>query len=299
MTQVALAIAAIVAMGYGKDKCPFCGGDEHDFDSKKGDDTEKVVSKPEQLNCSMSGGSSDRRGNGEGGAGKYAYTIAKHHLISAKQCYAKLPPLVRMGSLVGYDVNDPENGIGLPTTHFTLKYPDANGKKYGSLSDLDKESVAFALMEELKAQWHVGHHSFTYSIPFEDQDSGSSTNEDWGDEVESKETVGHETGYDVQVLAKLIDLMLLLFNNDQPICKAPDVSEDVKKKFIKISDEIREDLEKFQTVPSQSKLYVSQKAYDYAKLSRSGQVKRQGDDSSEADVPDDPSTSRPKKRQRR
>ena len=298
MTQVALGIAALVNKGYSDDKCPFCGGAEHEFPSKKDRETTKVVSKPEQLACSMSGGANDRRGNDQCGSGQYAYTLARHHLISAKQCYAKLSPLVRMGSLVGYDVNDPKNGIGLPTTHYTLKYPKTGGRKYGDLGEADKETVAFAIMKELKAQWHVGHHSFAYQIPFENQDSGSAAKEDWGDEVDNKEPVGHETGYDVQIISKLIDLMLLLFNNKQPICKEQDVSNDVKQKFIEVSDDIRTDLEKFQTDPSQSKLYVSQKAYDYAN-SGDRAAKRTISEISGGDEPDPPSTSRPKKKQRR
>lgn len=266
------AIAALGAKGYAEDKCPFCGEDPHDFLSKKGNDTKKVVSKPKQLACSMSGGKLDSRSNTTSSSGPYPYTLAKHHLISAKQCYAKLPPLVRMGSLVGYDVNEPPNGIGLPTTHYTLKYPDISGVKYGALEEDDKKEYAFALMGELKAQWHVGHHSFEYNLPFEKQKSPSS--DDWGDEVDDKTTVGHETGYDTQVLRMLIDLMNQLFKAETLFCDNEDKSEVIKEKFNKISEDIRTDLEKFKTNPADSKLFVSRKAYDYAEERRPAEAKR-------------------------
>lgn len=301
MSQIGEKVSVIVAKGYNKNKCPFCGEDEHDFPSKKDEPTEAVVSIPEHLKCHMSGGKRDRRGNDSCALGQYAYTFAKHHLISAKQCYAKVKPLVRMASSVEYDVNAPPNGIGLPTTHFSLKYPDAGGSKYGSLSQPNKTVVANALMKELGAQWHVGHHSFVYNIPFEDQKS-SPASENWGDEVDDLVQVGHQTGYDSQIILKLLDLMLLLFDPDAPICKEDDVSEDIKKRLDDISEEIRKDLEKFQTSePWQSKLYVSQKAYGYATDLRKGSLARTSSSANLAsdDEPSPASASRPAKRARR
>jgi hypothetical protein len=95
-----------------KEKCPFCPDKNlKDCKAKKQNPVMKVVSKPNQLACAPL----TQKGN-------YSYTTAKHHLISAKQCYAKLKRLVRMGSMAKYDINDPPNGIALPTVANNLRY---------------------------------------------------------------------------------------------------------------------------------------------------------------------------------
>ena len=123
--------------------CPFCPNKNlDDCKSKKQDPVKEVVSKPSQLGCTPLTQK-----------GEFSYTTAKHHLISAKQCYAKIDRLVQMGSMAKYDINDPPNGISLPTVANNLRYTvgDKQNVKYGKLSDKEKKTVAFGVMEAEKA----------------------------------------------------------------------------------------------------------------------------------------------------
>jgi len=53
-----------------------------------------------------------------------------------------------MGSMAGYDINDPPNGIALPTVANNLRYTVGGTvkKKYGKLSPDEKKQVSFAVM---------------------------------------------------------------------------------------------------------------------------------------------------------
>ena len=98
--EVAEGTKAVVAAGYTDEGCPFCGEkplhDSETADKKKM--TDKVKSVPSDLGCKIIDGKSTtpKRSDGD-----LPFTMARHHLISAKQCYAKLKPLVRMASSVG------------------------------------------------------------------------------------------------------------------------------------------------------------------------------------------------------
>jgi len=272
MTEVAELVAvAIPSMDQDDElKCPFCRKKPigHDEEKPKEVDDE-VVSKPSQLACENSsswGGSGlpVRRKTGD-----LPYTIALHHLISAMQCYAQVKPLVRMGKLTGYDINDPPNGIGLPTTHHTLKYPDKHGspQKYGDLEEpAGKQEVAFALMKELGAQWHVGHHSFAIVVPRKDAD----TWQDRGADGQSQEDFPHETGYDVLIVSRLLQL---LKSFPESFCEQENRDDTFKKDMDDISAEIKAKLEKFNgksgAKPADSSpFFVSMMAYNFSNIAK-------------------------------
>ena len=109
----AVAVANI-ADEKADDKCPFCQKkpEGHATDKPK-EVNDKVTSVPSSLNVDIGGRKT----------GDLPYTSAAHHLISAMQCYARIRRLVRMGNMVGYDINAPKNGIGLPTTHLDAEVP--------------------------------------------------------------------------------------------------------------------------------------------------------------------------------
>ncbi len=191
------AVNAANAVDASKDDlCPFCHEKPigHATDTPEAVD-DNVVSVPADLGCEIR-----RRKDGD-----LPYTTAQHHLISAMQCYARIRQLVRMGNMLGYNINCKENGIGLPTTHYTLTYPDGGGrKKYGDLDDPEgKKRIAFALMKELGAQWHVGHHAFTITVPKTNVDSWK----DGGTDEQDENDYGHETQYDVEIISMLLALL--------------------------------------------------------------------------------------------
>ena len=227
------------------DKCPFCYKAVHAFPTKKEEPTAEVESKPSQLKCAML----------LPRVGGWKHATAKHHLISAMQCYARVRRLVRMASLVGYDVNDPPNGIGLPTVANNIKYSLAGGtlQKFGAFEPQGKKQIAFGVMEQAKAQWHVGHHAFTVEIP-----------DDWAEE-RNKSDSGHTVSYDesvIKLLLKLMDAWIAL-----PICEEEeDKSSKLKADMDAISAEIRTKLNMFSSAnPSASfPFFVSRLAFEFA-----------------------------------
>ena len=108
-----------------------------------------------------------------------------------------------MGNMVGYDINNPNNGIGLPTTHYSLTYLDGTErKKYGDLDDPGKKRVSDALMRELGAQWHVGHHAFAVVVPKKDADTFQSG----GADEKNEDDYPHETQYDKLIIQRLLTI---------------------------------------------------------------------------------------------
>jgi hypothetical protein len=237
------------------DKCPFCHKKPKGHATDKPEEVnDEVTSKPDALECDIK-----RRADGN-----LPYTTAAHHLISAIQCYKQIRRLVRMGNMVKYDINAKKNGIGLPTTHWKLKYPEG-GKllKYGDLEEPEgKRKVAFALMKELGAQWHVGHHAFDVQVRKGDYESWK----DNGAEENNDADMPHETSYDALIIGKLFDLL-----NKVPtdLCEDPKKDDEFKQRMDKISDEIRTQLDKFNcqngAKPADSSpLFVSMRAYEYS-----------------------------------
>jgi len=245
MTEIGEKIA-VLNMADKKEKCPFCPNKNlSQCKSKKEELDTKVVSKPNQLACAPLISK-----------GEHSYTTAKHHLISAKQCYAKLKRLVRMGALAKYDINDPPNGIPLPTVANNLRYTlgSSTEKKYGQLNAAEKKAVAFSVMSVEKAQWHVGHHAVQVELA-----------EGWANEEQNVPwRRGHLVSYDNEVIKKLIKLMSTFKNQDDCDEKKPDK---FKQKMDKLSSEIKGKLNAFKgpTPSSSSPFFVSQLAADFAK----------------------------------
>lgn len=254
MTELAELVAMDMSNAADLDKdlmCPFCHEEpvgHHNEDGPQ-ETNDKVKSVPRSLKCDKK-----KRKSGE-----LPFTTAQHHLISALQCYARIRRLVRIGNLVGYDINAPKNGIGLPTTHHTLTYPeDRKQKKYGDLND--KRKVAFALMEDQKAQWHVGHHAFEVDL--------SKLNKDlWdrgGADESADDDTGHMASYDVKVIGLLLDLLTSF--QSVKLCEEEDPGEKFKADMDKISSLIKGKLNMFASGrPGESKpFFVSRMAFDYA-----------------------------------
>lgn len=248
-----------------EDKCPFCNKEPVGHATKKPEDVnDEVKSVPSALKCDASswrGASGAHRSSGD-----RPYTLAQHHLISAIQCYAQVRRLVRMGNMVGYDINNPKNGIGLPTTHWRLKYPQGGEKvKYGDLSDDGKQSVAFALMRELGAQWHVGHHAFDVSVS---QAALDSWQEKGADELD-QDDVPHEVSYDALIIGRLLQL---LKSFPEEMCTDEDRDSKFKSGMDELSEDIKSHLSKFNgsdgAKPGDSSpLFVSMQAYRFAEAS--------------------------------
>lgn len=167
---------------------------------------------------------------------------------------------------MGYDINNPNNGIGLPTTHWTLKYPDGGVlKKYGDLDDsVGKKRVADALMQELGAQWHVGHHAFAVTVPKTDVDSFQVG----GSDEKNEDDYPHENQYDILIIQRLFNLV-----KSVPVdfCEEPERDEEFKKNMDAVSKEIKGKLEKFNgkggAKPADSSpFFVSLRAYEYSKI---------------------------------
>ncbi len=244
MTDIGEIVAA-ANIADEKEKCPFCPNKNmDDCKAKKNDVVKKVVSKPSQLGCKPLVSKGD-----------FSYTTARHHLISAKQCYAKLKRCVRMGSMAEYDINNPPNGIALPTVANNLRYTvgSAINKKYGQLSASEKKKVSFSIMKTEKAQWHVGHHAVTVEIC-----------ENWADEEEDTPwRRGHLASYDSEVVAQLLKI-LSKYDTLEP-CDDTKPNK-YKSDMDALSTKIKKKLEKFKTNdPSASTPYfVSRLAYDFA-----------------------------------
>lgn len=258
------------------DKCPFCYEAPHAFASRKRAPTTVVHSVPRTLACVMLPVT-----------GVWRHTTAKHHLISAMQCYARVRRLVRMASSIGYDVNQPPNGIGLPTVANNIAYPvdltypvGALGtQKFGLFDDDDKEVIAFAVMEQAGAQWHVGHHAFNVDIP-----------DDWADESDDN-FAGHEVSYDERVIELLMDLADSWIDKCED---AADQSGNLKLDVDQVSEYIRDHLNMFAGDEPwhSSPFFVSRQAFEFA--SRKYDERPDSDD--EDDEDDDPPAGHVKKK---
>src|SRR5689334_8899351 len=132
------------------DLCPICEKAKHDTTQDKKDGKGDLESKPANLGCTALVPRPDLPN----------YTTAAHHLIPAMQCLAKFPRLSQMCDAVGYDVNNKQNGMSLPTVGQQEENVYTGGKKYGKLPLEEKIKVSFVIMEMLNLQWHVGHHDW-------------------------------------------------------------------------------------------------------------------------------------------
>jgi hypothetical protein len=253
MTQLGELLKVSVALDKQvKDKCPFCGKAPHEFGSDKPEKlSDDVKSRPKALGCAefAKGKSADI----------YRYTTAAHHLICAIQCYAQVKTLVRMGNLVGYDINCAQNGLPLPTVF--NKY---HRKNFGQLSDekisggfSDQDKIAYGVMDRTRAQWHVGHHAFEVTIEEYDETEG-------GEDAE----YAHVTSYDCEVIKVLLRIAKLSINTD--LCEEKKNDDDFKQTMNDLSKEIASQLAKFDSPNpyASTPLFVSDRAVQYAKAVR-------------------------------
>ena len=238
--QMTLGVAVDISKS-PDEVCPWgCGKKPHDdYKSKKQSENTKIESKPDQLGCS------DVPGGGEG-----KWTTAKHHLIPAKQCFAKVRRLARMAMSVGYDINDKKNGIGLPTIKNPYTY-EGKTKNYGKFTKNEKKEIAFDVMDKTNMQWHVGHHRYKMG-KYEECGPDDEPSLDQG-------VIDHQT-YDMEVIDRLIKEMCQW--DEAKICeeKDEDLSEEAKECMNRISKEIEDKLKAFQ--------YGNSKPYFVSELAR-------------------------------
>lgn len=224
LEEVAKAVEA--ANKADKDaNCPFCP--DKDLSkcerAKKNPPQKEVESKPDALGC----------GDLSFTGCTHAFATANHHLISAKQCYARLKRAVRMGSMANYDINDKKNGIPLPTiaNNLTFQVGSKKATNYGALGDDEKKEVAFAVMEFAGAQWHVGHHRVEIERPH------------YAEEMEDAPWVrGHTVSYDSEVINQILKI---LSSYDPPENCDDTKPDQFKEDMEKLSKTIAEKLNEF------------------------------------------------------
>ena len=243
-----------------QDKCPICGKDKHaKNEAKDPNEVPKVVSKPSNLKVKKI-----KRSDGP-----LPYTTAAHHLISAKQCYAQITRLVRIGNICEYDINSEANGIGLPTTHYRLLYPHPDGvtKKYGDFDDYrKKKEIAEPIMKEYGGQWHVGHHAVTIVTGENDVLSQIDNIPEGGADETEDGGLPHETAYDEIVLRMLLNLLKSLKST---LCDKTDDERNAefRKEMDKVSQDIEKKLNHFESGKNRADshpFFVSALAYEYA-----------------------------------
>jgi len=268
MTQIGELASVNATDEKNDDNCPFCYKKWHKFATKQANATAKVTSKPKQLDCDVLAVK-----------GNWKHTTARHHLISAIQCYAQVRRLVRMAAMVKYDINDPPNGIGLPTVANNITYT-VNGvgpQKFGKFDDDEKVEIAFNVMRQAKAQWHVGHHAFDVEIP-----------DDWADEVDDS-LLGHTVSYDQSVIKELLKI-LDAWVDAEWCAEDEDKSNDLIKDMDQVSELIKNKLKMFATdQPSSSApFFVSYLAFRYAEQQSNLKKRKQDADEDAMEDDDDP-----------
>lgn len=227
-----------------EDKCIFCGKAVHETTKEKKEGKGELKSIPKKLGCSPIPQDPQVA----------FYSTAAHHLIPATQCLTKFRRLSQMADAVGYDVNNPNNGLALPT-HGQLNKNNylLEGVKYGDLSSVDKKAVAFDVMRHLDnnpgnygAQWHVGHHDWSF-------DTVKAL-------VTDTDNISHSTNYEQKVNSLLRDLESKLSKSTK-ICE-PETGEPGREVITKL-DKLSEKIGK--GIKGWDKYFVSAMAYVYAR----------------------------------
>lgn len=163
--------------------------------------------------------------------------IQAHHLISGNQVFADCKGLVNIAQGAGYDINNHENGILLPTL------PRGIDIKKDMGFEESKASIAYEVMEVTKAQWHVGGHKYT--VPKNTIKFNS-----YADEVKRLVKT-----YEQEILKKI------------KCCNDEKQNKEIIEGMNKISLKIRKKLDAFKLKPSESApFYVSKAALEYAFL---------------------------------
>ncbi len=222
------------------DGCPFCFMPRHDSPTVGDAAAEPVTSLPAELGCEPLPGA---------GAGRYA--TARHHLIPALQCFARVPRLVRMASAVSFDINHHGNGMALPTVAGPYLL-DGEQTVFGELPEQRQVLIARYWMRELGLQWHDGNghldHPLEERAPTDMEDEGS---------------LDHP-GYDQVVIARLVRELVLLATA-RPCEDDEDRSPEIRKRLEDISDvEIRGRLMAFAEPRASHPFFVSRSAWAFA-----------------------------------
>lgn len=179
-------------------KCAICGKAQHDRKTEDKEKTGCLESRPANLRCSALTKIPPLPN----------YTTAAHHLIPANQCLKSKPHLSSICKTVGYDVNNPENGLSLPTVG--QKEENVYGPAqvaYSRLAPKHKQKVAFLVMEGTGLQWHVGHHNW------------KSLNTD-------TDVFAHQPNYDRLVKKDLQTLENRLVRNGKTLCEMKEEDRD-------------------------------------------------------------------------
>ncbi len=232
MTEVLEGVGVILSTTT-QDKCPICEKPPHETTADKKENKGDLTSKPENLGCSPLVTL----------PGLPNYTTAAHHLIPANQCLKAFPRLSQMCNAVGYDVNNGQNGMSLPTVGQQEEnvYGDAQ-VKYGKLKPEDKMKVAYLVMDGTNLEWHVGHHK-------------------WKALNMDTDNFPHPPNYDQLVKLKLRELERDIQTRGGEICD-PNKAERGKDVITELNDESQRIKGK---IEAWNKYFVSALSYEFAK----------------------------------
>ena len=162
-----------------------------------------------------------------------------HHLISRTDVFFNNKDSAIIALSAGYDVNCIENGIVLPT----------DLKKYKSDWDMEDK---FRVMSSTKRQLHSGHHNF--NLDLDSKVEGISK-----DELKKIPKQNYST-----LASKEFRKSLKKF--DEKCFLTEEEKKEIKSILNRLSEKMREDVEKFKDDPKSCNLYVSKAALQYAFL---------------------------------
>jgi len=185
MSELLESFAMGVAHSPNDPKCPFCPkkkNDEH-YKTYKGQDNDggklgDVVNDAKKFATSIEGdarpkdgkvGKDGRQNQGFKDAEKLSKVQGKdvdwkfqcHHAISGNQCLKGDPveKFIIEGDRVkydtGYSVNNPQNGIWMPSYPADENWPSDPAKKF---------ELAKVAMKKFKRQFHLGHHNISVDV---------------------------------------------------------------------------------------------------------------------------------------
>ncbi len=172
---------------------------------------------------------------------------AAHHIISGNQIFAKHPYLVKLANFYGYDVNNADNCIILPSTH-----------SFKGKTGVDKQANGYVAMSYMRQQWHIGGHSYTMD---------SQTVENIHAYLEKTSYINSEL-YKNYVEAVEHEMCVLESKYKKISCRKKEY-EIKQKRFIsamnKVSQKVAQKLLEFRADPKHSfPFYVSNEAVHYA-----------------------------------
>ncbi len=193
------------------------------------------------------------------------WNTAAHHIISGNQILLKknedskekdnliYGSLVKLANFFGYDVNNDQNCILLPT----------NEKGFGDNELLEKNAIAYEVMSLCRRQWHVGGHKYSF-----DKDELNSMQQelDKNPLLKIKNRTGSVWASYVEIMQVELDKLLMKYS--KVICWE-EQKEKYRNKFIAdmngLSRRVEKELLKFKENPKSSyPYYVSKISAKYA-----------------------------------